>query len=126
MLRERGHVQWLAAGCVLTGLGLGATAFAGSALVYALTGILWTLGEVGFSTAAPALVADFAPVARRGAYQGTYQLAWGTATMLAPTLGTLVLARRGAGALWVGCLAVCLLAAALHLRFTGASRTRPS
>ena len=45
-VRGLGHVQWLAAGCVLTGLGLGATAFVGGALGYALTGVLWTLGEV--------------------------------------------------------------------------------
>jgi MFS family permease len=126
LLRGFGHVQWLAAGCVLTGLGLGATALAGGPLVYALTGVLWTMGEIGFSTAAPALVADFAPVARRGAYQGTYQLAWGTATVLAPTLGSLVLARLGAGALWGGCLVVCLTAATLHLRFTCSSPTKPS
>jgi MFS family permease len=118
-VRGVGHVQWLAAGCVLTGLGLGATAFAGGALVYALSGVLWTLGEVGFSTAAPALVADFAPVSQRGAYQGTYQLAWGLASMVAPTLGTFVFARFGAHALWVGCLGTCVAAAMLHVRVTG-------
>jgi MFS family permease len=118
-VRGRSHVQWLAAGCVLTGLGLGATALANGPLVYVLSGIVWTLGEIGFSTAAPALVADFAPASSRGAYQGTYQLAWGTASMLAPTLGALVLARAGAQALWGACLACCFLAAALHLRVTG-------
>ncbi len=113
------HVHWLAAGCVITGLGLGATAFAGGALAYALTSVLWTLGEVGFSTASPALVADFAPAAQRGAYQGTYQLAWGIASMVAPPLGTFVLARTGAHALWFGCFGACVVAAWLHLRVTG-------
>ncbi len=123
LLRGFGHVHWLATGCVLTGLGLGATALAGGPLVYVLSAVLWTMGEIGFSTAAPALVADLAPVARRGAYQGTYQLAWGTAMVLAPTLGSLVLAHLGAGALWGGCLVVCLAAATLHLRFTCSSST---
>ena len=118
-VRGFGHVQWLAAGCVLTGLGLGAISLAGGALVYVLSGVVWTLGEVGFSTASPALVADFAPVTRRGAYQGTYQLAWGTASMLAPTMGSLVLARLGSTALWGACLVVCFAAAALHLLVTG-------
>ena len=121
-VRGRGHVQWLAAGCVLTGLGLGATAFAGGALAYALSAVVWTFGEIAFSTAAPALVAELAPVHRRGAYQGTYQLAWGTASVLAPTLGTLVLARLGPHSLWAGCLAACLLAAVLHLQVTGRGR----
>jgi len=118
-LRGRGHVEWLVMGCLLTGLGLGATALAGGRLVYALSAVVWTLGEIGFSTAAPALVSELAPVALRGAYQGTHQLAWSTASVLAPTLGTFVLARFGSRALWLGCLAVCFVAAALHARVTG-------
>ena len=86
--------------------------------VYLLAAVLWTTGEIGVSSSSPALVADFAPADRRGAYQGTYQLAWAVASTVAPTLGSLVLARRGAPALWLGCLAVCLVAAALHLRTT--------
>jgi MFS family permease len=112
------HVRWLAAGAVFTGLGLGATALAGGAIVYALSAVLWTMGEIGFSTAAPALVAELAPVEQRGAYQGTYQLAWGAAATCAPVLGSLVLARLGAAALWLGCLGLCFAAAALHLRIT--------
>jgi MFS family permease len=121
-VKGRRHADWLVAGCVLTGLGLGATAFAGGALIYALSAVVWTLGEVGFSTGAPALVAELAPVARRGAYQGTYQLAWGTASVVAPTVGTFVLARFGATALWVGCLVACFAAAALHARHTARGR----
>ena len=107
---------------MLTGIGLGTNAFAGQrdggTLVYLLAAALWTAGEIGVSSSAPALVADFAPADRRGAYQGTYQLAWAVASTVAPMLGSLVLARRGAPALWLGCLAVCLAAAALHLKIT--------
>ena len=120
-LRRFGHLQWLVAGAVLTGIGLGTNAFArhGSPLVYLLAAALWTAGEIGVSAAAPALVADFAPADRRGVYQGTYQLAWALAFTVAPTLGSLVLARLGAPALWLGCLVVCFAAGALHLRITG-------
>jgi MFS family permease len=114
----RGHspARWLVAGTALTGVGLGLTAFAGGPLAYALTSLVWTLGEVGFSTASPTIVAELAPVTQRGAYQGTYQLSWGVASLLAPVLGTFVLARLGSGALWGGCLVACLAAAALHQR----------
>ena len=122
LLRRFGHLQWLVAGTVLTGIGLGTNAFAGhgdgGTLVYLLAAALWTAGEIGVSSAAPALVADFAPADRRGAYQGTYQLAWAVAFTVAPTLGSLVLARLGAPALWLACLTVCLAAAALHLKVT--------
>jgi len=123
-LRRFGHLQWLVAGAVLTGVGLGTNALAGQGqghagtLVYLLAAALWTAGEIGVSSSAPALVADFAPAARRGAYQGTYQLAWAVAGTGAPILGSLVLARLGAPALWLGCLAICLAAAALHLKIT--------
>jgi MFS family permease len=118
------RVAWLVAGAVFVGLGFGVTAFAGGASVYAVGILLWTLGEIGFATGSPAVVAELAPADRRGAYQGTYQLAWGAATTLAPALGALVLARLGSGALWTGGLALCLVAAGLHLRFTGGRRTR--
>jgi MFS family permease len=113
------HVRWLVGGAVLTGLGLGATAFAGGAWVYALSGLLWTLGEIGFSTGAPALVADLAPREQRGAYQGTFALAWGVASVVGPALGSFVLTRFGSKALWGGCLGVSLVAAALYRRVAG-------
>jgi MFS family permease len=123
-LRGFGLPHWLAAGAALVGVGLGTTALAGGGPtpVYALAVVLWTLGEIGFATAAPTLVAQMAPSDRRGTYQGTYQLAWGIASTAAPALGSLVLVRLGPVALWLGCLGVCLAAAGLHLRFTGRGR----
>jgi MFS family permease len=118
VLRGVGPVSWLVAGAALLGLGLGATAFARGPWMYALSGAIWTLGEIGFSTAGPTLVAAYAPADQRGAYQGVNQLAWGIASAAAPTVGSFVLARCGAGALWGGCFAVGLVAAALHLAFT--------
>jgi MFS family permease len=112
------QVQWLAAGAALTGLGLGVMALAGGALVYAVASVLWTLGEIGFSTATPTLIAELAPVDQRGAYHGTYHLAWGVASMAAPLMGSVVLARFGGPALWLGCLGAGLAAAALHLIYT--------
>ncbi|HVV51588.1 MAG TPA: MFS transporter, partial [Polyangia bacterium] len=119
VLRGLGRTQWLAAGALLVGLGFGATAFAGGAPVYALGVLLWTLGEIGFATGSPAVLAELAPADQRGAYQGTYQLAWAVASTVAPALGALVLGRLGSRALWLGGLGACLAAAALHQRFTG-------
>jgi MFS family permease len=112
------HVRLLAAGALLTGLGLGACALGASALTYALAIAVLTLGEIALSMAAPALIADLAPAHRRGAYQGTYQLAWGLTAMLAPAVGTQVLARAGAPALWLGCLGASVAATILHVTVT--------
>jgi MFS family permease len=118
-LRFLGHFsdrRWLIVGAAFTGLGLGANALAGGAGVYIAATALWTLGEIGFSTAAPTLVTAMSPADRRGVYLGSYQLAWGLATMIAPVAGTATLARFGSATLWLGCLAACWLAALLHLR----------
>ena len=88
-------------GARCTGLGLGAIALAGGAGVYVAVDGLWTLGEIGFSTAAPALIAELSPVEQRGTYQGTFQLGWGLASMVAPIIGSQMLARLGAPALWL-------------------------
>lgn len=111
-------LAWLVAGCVTTGLGLGANALASTAPMYALATVLWTLGEIGFSTGTPPLIANFAPTNQRGVYQGTYQLAWGASSMLAPTIGTLMLARFGGHALWAASLTSCIVAATIHSTVT--------
>ena len=108
--------RWLVFGAALCGLGLGANGLAGSAGMYVVATALWTLGEIGFSTASPTLVASMSPVDRRGVYQGGYQLSWGLSTMIAPVIGTATLAHFGSGALWLGCLVACWLAALLYLR----------
>jgi MFS family permease len=116
------NTKWLIAGAALCGVGLGVNALAGGAGVYVVATALWTLGEIGMSTAAPTLVAAMSPAQHRGVYQGSYQLAWGTATMIAPLVGTATLARFGGAALWLGCLAACWLAALLHLRAAATDR----
>ncbi|HVR63477.1 MAG TPA: MFS transporter [Polyangia bacterium] len=112
------HAIRLAIGAALTGVGLGAVALAAGPCSYAAAIALFTCGEIAFSTGGPALIAELAPADRRGAYQGAYHLAWGLASMAAPPAGAFALAHAGSRALWLGCLAVSLIAAILHLRVT--------
>ena len=115
--------KWLIAGASLCGVGLGANALAGGASGYVAATALWTLGEVGFSTAAPTLVAAMSPPHRRGVYQGAFQLAWGLSTMVAPIIGTATLAHFGGrDALARQSRTACWLAALLHLRGGHAAR----
>ena len=92
--------------------------------IYVAGVALWTLGEVvGFPVAAT-LVANLAPVALRGRYQGAFSMAWGVAFTLSPLLGGEVLTRFGARALWLGCLALGLGVALGHLAAAGPRRRR--
>jgi hypothetical protein len=126
-LRHVRSASALALGALLTGLGFGAHALAGTALLYGLGIAVWTLGEIVSTAVSPSVVAAFSPPSMRGRYQGTFQMAWGTSTLLGPVLGAALMDRAGGGALWLACLAVGLVAAvgnlALGSRIPGVSAT---
>jgi len=94
-----------AAGAVLVGAGLGLTAFGDTAVWFAITCLVWTLGEVLFMAVAPAVVADIAPAHLRGIYNGVWGMTLGLAAMLAPLAATGVVAIGGYDALWAACAA---------------------
>jgi MFS family permease len=57
----------LMAGAVLTGLGFWMTGLAHAATGYAVSIAVWTVGEIIMAPIGPAIVADMAPTALRGA-----------------------------------------------------------
>jgi MFS family permease len=116
LLRRRSRTRALAWGAALTGTGFGLLALAGGAPIYAAGIVVFTLGEIAFSTAAPALIADLAPPAHRGAYQGANLLTWSLTGVVAPALGSAVLGAWGAVPLWIAC---AVTGAALHATLTG-------
>jgi MFS family permease len=110
--RRRG----LALGAAFIGAGFGLTGLCRTPLQYAGAVVVWTVGELLHAPTTSAVVAELAPPGARGRYQGVYYTAWGLGMMLAPALGTWVLAGLGSAALWGGCAVVGLaLAMALEL-----------
>jgi len=110
--RTRPHM--VALGAVLVGGGFAVLAF-----VHALPGLLlmvvvWTLGEIIESPATSAFVADRAPTHARGRYQGALGMMYASAAVAGPLLGT-TLYHFSPDALWLGCGAAGLVAAALAL-----------
>ncbi|MEU0008305.1 MFS transporter [Streptomyces sp. NPDC006314] len=106
----------LVVSALLTGAGFGLTALADSVPFYVLTVCVWTLGEIISSPTQMALVARLSPVEGRGRYQGVYTLSWSVAAFAAPLLGGLVIDRYGADVLWLGSLAVGIVAASGYAR----------
>jgi MFS family permease len=92
------------AGFAMHGLGLGVPGHVAAVTV-------WTVGEIIAAPVTSAVVANLAPPALRGRYQGMVGMAFATASMVAPALGAAVLDTWGR-ALWVGCLVVGVVAAA--------------
>jgi MFS family permease len=124
-LRRFDPNRLLALSALLFGAGFGLYALAGVAplAVYLAGVVLWTVGEVvGFPIAAT-LVADLAPAALRGRYQGLFSMSWGVAFTLAPLVAGEVLSRAGARTLWLGCLGAGAAVAAGYLA-TAAPRRR--
>lgn len=118
------RAQALALGALLTGLGFGICALGHSEAMYATSIVVWTLGEITLSPVVPALISDLAPRTLRGSYQGGFQLAWGAASLLGPALGGVIMERLGAEHLWLFCLGIGGIAAALHLLSAPARRRR--
>lgn len=120
--RRRSRV--LALGVLLTGIGFGLTAFADIAWLYAVTVVIWTVGEMLTAPTGSAIVADLSPLHLRGRYQALYSVSFGVAAFAGPVLGGLVIQRFGDPTLWLACLGVSILAAVGHLVIGPARRRR--
>ncbi|MFF3864476.1 MDR family MFS transporter [Micromonospora sp. NPDC001898] len=119
--RSRSHVLALAS--VVMGVGFGLTAFADVAWFYALTVLVWTVGEMLNSPSNSTLIAELSPAELRGRYQGVFSLSWQVAGAAAPLLGGLVRQQAGNGALWLGCAVIGAVMAVGHL-VSGPARER--
>jgi MFS family permease len=113
----------LALSALIMGIGFGLVAFADAAWFFALTVVIWTLGEMLQSPSNAATVAALSPPTLRGRYQGLSSLNWSAGTALAPVVGGLTQEHLGDAALWLGCFGICALVAVGHL-VTGPRRER--
>ncbi|WP_433792311.1 MDR family MFS transporter [Actinoplanes sp. CA-252034] len=123
LIEGRDSAKVLAVAALLVGSGFGLVALAETPIVYALTVIIWTLGEMLQSPSNAATVAALSPPGLRGRYQGLNSLSWSAGTALAPILGGLVLQRAGDAVLWGGCFVLCAVVALGQL-LAGPARAR--
>jgi MFS family permease len=114
-LRHFDSARLLALSVALVGAGYGVNAIGGSIAVYGLGTALWTLGEVIGFPVASTIVANLAPAALRGRYQGVFVMTWGVAFTVSPLAAGEAMQRFGARALWLLCLAVAAAVAVGHL-----------
>jgi MFS family permease len=105
----------VAVGSFLVGVGFGLTGLVHTPLGYAGSIAVWSLGEIALLPVAAVMITELAPPSLRGSYQGLYQLTWGAAFSVAPSLSGAVIARFGAHALWAGCFVIGSFVALAHL-----------
>ncbi|GAB2715662.1 MFS transporter [Kitasatospora kifunensis] len=109
---------------VLVTAGVALTGLAGSAWGFALTVVVWSLGEVCASGLYASIVADLAPPGAQGRYQGASGWARGLSRFVALVLGSGVYAGLGPAALWWGCAVLGLVGAGLPLLLSRAVHAR--
>ncbi|MGW2341789.1 MDR family MFS transporter [Streptomyces sp. NPDC001661] len=105
-IERRDPGRLLTVSSLLIGYGFALTALAGSIAAYALTVVVWTLGEMINAPTQSGLVARLSPTEGRGRYQGVYTMSWSAAALVAPLAGGWVIDSAGAGWLWAGCAAL--------------------
>lgn len=115
LIRRLPRFRVLAGSVALVGVGFGLTAFCRAPWQFALTVVVWTIGEIGTAGTMTAIITDIAPVDLRGRYLGVAGVSWGASALLAPLVGSAVYAHVGPGWLWAGCAAVGLLGGAGQL-----------
>ena len=121
-LHGRSWFRVLALASVLIGVGFGLNALATTVPWYVCATVIWTIGEIIYSPAGPALAAKFAPVELRGRYQGLLSMAFGFGFFLAPLIGGWTAGALGFQTVWMACLAIGLGTA---LGFLLLDRVRP-
>ena len=116
-------VPTMAVSSLLIGAGFALTGFAASIAAFAVTVVIWTIGEIGVNTLGPLLVAEVAAPHLRGRYNGLVGTAHGGAALLAPLAGTWLFG-MGQYALWLACLLTGVLSGALLLAMSPAVARR--
>ncbi|WP_189008570.1 MFS transporter [Deinococcus malanensis] len=118
------HPRWQAAGALLLGAGFLIHAFAQTFGVHLAAIFVWSLGEVVAYSISKSIIAELGPPEQRGSYIGLVGSMAGLATLLAPLLGGVILARFGAGPLWISVAGLAFLAALMYWRLEPAVTRR--
>ena len=112
-IEGQGPFRLLGAAAALVAFALACYPLVPGAAAALLAGtIVYSFGEVIFSSAVPAAVARLAPEGRRGAYQGSWALVSSFSLGSALALSGLVAKAASWDAAWLGCAALTLAAAA--------------
>ena len=116
-IEAQGPFRLLGAAAAIIALALASFALVPGAAAALLVGtVIYSFGEVVFSSAVPAGVARLAPAGRRGAYQGAWTLVASLSLGSALALSGAISKPLGWPAAWLACAALTVLAAAaLHL-----------
>ncbi|MEP7360498.1 MAG: MFS transporter [Chloroflexota bacterium] len=114
----------MAVAALLLGAGFGLTGLANSLPFYALSVVVWTIGEVIGAAVAPVIVSEMSPPALRGLYQGIWGSSWGLAFFLGPALGGFVFQNLGSDVLWAATFVIGVALSVAYVALSIPARRR--
>ncbi len=122
-------VKWppfgaMALSALALGAGFGMNIWAATLPAYVIAVVVWTVGEIIGAAVAPTIIANLAPVERRGLYQGVFGSAWGLSFFIGPIVGTWAFERFSPDVLWIGCGVLGVVLAAGYLLLATAGHRR--
>lgn len=114
LIGARRHAVVLAAAFALLAVGYSTVFLADRLWVYAAAAAVWTVGQMLAAPPNASIIAELAPTALRGRYQGVFFLVFPAAGFVAPSVGGWSLQHLGPWH-WLACGVLGLLGAAGHL-----------
>ncbi|MEV0454300.1 MFS transporter [Catellatospora methionotrophica] len=114
LIGARRHAVVLAAAFALLAVGYSTVFLADRLWVYVAAASVWTVGQMLAAPPNASIIAELAPTALRGRYQGVFFLVFPAAGFVAPSVGGWSLQHLGPWH-WLACGALGLLGAAGHL-----------
>ncbi len=106
LTERRSQVTLLVVSSLLFAVGTGATALAGTPLLFAATVVVWTVGEMVYVPVTAAATAHLAPVHARGRYQGLMGMSWSVGGFVAPIAAGWIVGGPGPEVLWASCAVI--------------------
>ena len=113
-LRRLDDFTAMTLGYLALAVGLGLNGYATGLPAFAAATVVWSLGDLVLLGRAYTVVAALAPDTHRGRYLAVYGVSWGAAAVVAPLVGTQLLAGGGPELAWGAIAATCLALAAVQ------------
>lgn len=111
-LRDRTGFEAMAIGYAVLAVGLAATGVARNLGAFVAATVVWSIADLILTGHSWSVVSELAPETARARYLAVFGLSWGIAAVVAPILGTQLLAHGGPVVLWSTCAGVAAALAA--------------
>lgn len=113
-LRDRSSFEAMTIGYAVLAVGLAANGLATTLPGFIVATLFWSVGDLLLLGHSWSIVSELAPERARGSYLAVFGVSWGIAAVIAPLLGTQLLAHHGPALLWMTLAGAAVLLAAVQ------------